>query len=83
MFPEALGLSFPREERPRTDDIEPGVDLLQRVVASSEQRPVRGPETFLPRESNWGCQKRGWFGSLPTMKFFTVGKVRATCCRMR
>jgi hypothetical protein len=31
--------------------------------------------------SNCGCQKYGWFGSLPITKSFTCGKVRATRCR--
>jgi hypothetical protein len=40
-------------------------------AASSERYELE--ETFWPREPNCGCQKRGWFGSLPMMKSFTVG----------
>jgi len=32
-----------------------------------------------PFASNCGCQKRVWFGSLPTMNSLTVGNVRASC----
>ena len=54
-----------------------GVDALS---ASYEAASMRVKATHAPpAASNCGCQKRVWFGSLPTMNSLTVGNVRARC----
>src|SRR4029453_1881202 len=80
-FADALGLSFPRGERPIPITLIVGATALSASYELASSASYAAPETFRPRESNCGCQKRGWFGSLPTMMFFTVGNVRATWSR--
>ena len=40
--------------------------------------PNAAADACRPLASNCGRQKRGWFGSLPTMNVLTDGYVRAT-----
>src|SRR5687767_15458067 len=73
MFPEALGLSFPRGDRPTPMTLIVGSTAFRASYELASSAWYAAPETFRPRESNCGCQNRGWFGSFPTMTFLTVG----------
>src|SRR4029453_12893588 len=76
-FADALGLSFPRGERPIPITLIVGSTALSASYELASSASYAAPETFRPRESNCGCQKRGWFGSLAPREFFTLGTGRA------
>ena len=54
-----------------------GSTALRASYAAASREKYEDEERFSPALPNCGCQNRGWFGSLPMMKSFTVGYVRA------
>src|SRR4051812_23259629 len=77
----ASGLSFPRGDRPSPITAIEGSTALSASYEAASKGSYAAPDTCAPVELNCGCQKRGWFGSLPITKFLTTGYVLASCCR--
>src|SRR4051812_7288269 len=76
-FDDALALSLPRDEIDGPQTIESGRETL---IASYDCASVCSKSVAA---ASWpplycGCQKRLTFGSLPTMKFFTLGNAWPT-----
>ncbi len=74
----AFGLSPPRGESPRPITLIAGSTALSASYEAASNEKYELDETLSPAPPNCGCQNRGWFGSLPMMKSFTVGYVRAS-----
>src|SRR5213596_791750 len=75
----ASGLSFPRGERARPITSIAGLKLFSASYEVASIDSYVAAATLAPDESNCGRQKRGWFGSFPTMKSCTDGKAFASC----
>src|SRR5262245_32145866 len=77
-FPGANGLSVPRGPSPTPSTV------IERSTDLSASEDAASTGSYAEQAArvrfalNCGCQNRDLFGSLPTMKSFTVGNVRAT-----
>src|SRR5215475_664346 len=75
----ARGLSFPRGERPMPITLMDGLADLSASYDAASSGSYAAPERAAPESLNCGCQKWGWFGSLPITKSLTTGYVVASC----
>src|SRR5918999_243949 len=73
LFTDASGLSFPRGESETPTTVMPLSAALRASYACARTRSYEPQARLLPVLENWGCQKRGWFGSLPTPMSLTWG----------
>src|SRR3954447_12415120 len=69
----ALAMSFPRGERPTPITVMAGFTPLSASYPAASTGSYEEQASGAPPVENCGCQKRGWFGSLPTTKSVTCG----------
>ena len=67
MLLRPVGLSFPRGDSPTPMTVIPGRTALSASYDRASNDVYCRQATGAPLWENWGCQNRGWFGSLPMM----------------
>src|SRR5262245_57884138 len=77
-FVIAVGLSFPRGERPMPHTWMPALTPLSASYAAASARPQIAAAWFCPDASHCGFTNSGWLHSFITTYSRTLGNVRAT-----